>query len=480
MKAKKFLVPCLALVLMGTTLVSCGDDNNHNSNELYVCVYDGGYGTEWIETLAAKYEEKTGVKVHAESDLSILERMDDQLKNGADYDIYMSHDINWQQYAANGWLENLDDLYETKIEGTDETFEQRLVSGAAKISRYTNASTDEEHYYKSCYTQGAGGLVYNIEMFEANNWQVPTTYDELVALCQTIVDAEIEVPGTRNTVVPFAWSGSERQYYWDYLVFEWWAQLAGLDKIETIKQYKGSNGFTDGYEMYNPDSYYKEFIQAYEMWYNLVAMHKEYSMDNAQGETLVNAQAAFANGRAAMIPYAQWAQYEIENSTDKKLPNIAMMKTPKANNNVIDVNYLVGFGDSMIIPSSISDESKQNAKDFMAYLASPEACKIFVEKAKGAFLAFDYDDVDLSEIEATNKYTKSVHEKLTQCQNFTMTTNVEIAIWTTNSVMPWIANKYYYANAVANPQENTPEIVGQEIYNTAKTSWPVWLRSAGL
>lgn len=480
MKTKKILMSIVAFAAIGATLSSCGGDNDRVEGELYVCVYDGGYGTEWIKTLAKKYEEKTGIVVHAESDLTILERMEDQLKNKADYDIYMSHDINWQQYASNGWLESLDDLYSREIEGTGKTFEQRLVSGAKELSRYSGQD-GTEHYFKSCYTQGAGGFVYNIDMFEKQGWSVPTTYDELKTLCQTIVDAQIEIPGTRDTVVPFAWSGADRQYYWDYIVFEWWAQLAGLEKIETIKQYKGPTGQNaDGYEMYNPSTYYKEFNQAYEMWYNLVAKNKSYSNADAQGANLITAQSAFANGKAAMIPYAQWAKYEIGNSTDIKLPRIAMMKTPKAKADAIDVNYLVGFGDSMIIPNNISDDNKKMAKDFMAYMATYEACATFVDKSNGAFLAFDYSDVDLSGIENNDEYTQSIKAKLTECTNFTLASTSEIAIWTVNGVMPWVYNKYYYATAMANPEENTPEIVGKAMYNSAKSNWSVWLQNAGL
>ena len=98
----------------------------------------------------------------------------------------MSHDITWQEFAEQGLLENLDDLYASEVEGTGKTFKERLCAGAEEVSKL-----DDGHYYKVCYTQGAGGLVYNIDMFKANGWEVPTTYAELKALCQTIVDADL-------------------------------------------------------------------------------------------------------------------------------------------------------------------------------------------------------------------------------------------------------------------------------------------------
>ncbi len=488
MNLKKLLVLPLSVVLISGVLASCGggetpsndgsintptsDGGTSTGEELRICVYDGGYGTEWLDTIAANYEAKTGVKVIADVDSTILDRLEDQLENVSDYDIYMSHDINWQNFAARGLLANLDDLYTRNVEGFENTtFEDRVIDGAVEYSK-TAGEDGSEHFYKVCYTQGAGGLIYNIDMFEENNWEVPTTYDELVALCNTINNAQIQVEDSRQTVKPFAWSGADRQYYWDYIVFEWWAQLAGDDKIETFK------GFASP-EVYNPDTNYKEFIQAYDMWYDLVAMNPSNSVENSYSQKLISAQAQFANGEAAMIPYAQWAKKEIQNAVGGKLDfNIAMMQTPKAKADAQNYNYLVGFGDSMIIPENTPYQDL--AKDFLAYMATEEACRTFVEKAEGAFLAFDYDNVDLSDIEATDTYIKSVHEKLTNSKGFHLASKNEITVWNTNIFMPWIENKYFYQTACSDIANNTAEIVGADIYNRAKQGWSVWARNAGL
>lgn len=480
---KKYLkILSLALLVTSlTSLVSCGEKKKKDENEIYVCVYDGGYGTKWIEELAKQYEEDTGIKVNWQADDSILDRVEDQLKNGSDYDIIMSHDINWQNYAAQGLLANLDDLYETNVYNSETKFKDKLVDGALDLSK-SEGQDGNEHYYKVCYTQGAGGLIYNIDMFNKNGWKVPTTYDELKTLCQTIVDAKIDTgSGKRGDYVkPFAWSGNDRQYYWDYLVFEWWAELAGLEKINTIKEYKGPDGkYSTGYEMYNPDTYYKEFMQAYEMWYDLIALNSSYSLDNAYAENLAKAKSAFVNGQAAMIPYAQWAKYELEQVTDsKKLDfNIAMMKTPKVSIDSLEVNYMVGFGDSMIIPENAI--SKDLAKGFLTYLASDKALKTFVKESQGAFLAFNYDNVDLEELKK-DTYTNSVLKKLTESTKFTLASKSPLTTWTTNSVMPWINNEYYYSKACKTPSENTKEIIGQTMYTVAKQNWPIWCRSANV
>lgn len=475
----KLLTMNFALMLLFTScIVGCGGSSNRPSSDtLYVCVYDGGYGTEWIAQIAQDYEAKTGVHVEYSSDTSILDRLESQLRDQSDYDIYMSHDINWRSYAAEGYLADLDDVYSYTYED-GSTFAERLCNGAEEISKTTGSDGVEEHYYKVCYTQGAGGLVYNVDLFEENGWEVPTTYDELVTLCQTISNTQI--PGKRANYSPFAWSGSDRQYFWDYLVFPWWYELAGEEKVSKVLEYKGLDGkYSTGYEMYDPDGYYKEFIEAYEMWYNLVAVSENHnSINNADSASLLTAQGSFASGEAAMIPYGQWAQYEIENATKSDLSfEIKMMKTPRAKaTSTSYYNYNVGFGDSIIIPSN--SPSIDLAKDFLKYLATPEACKTFVEKSEGAFLAFDYSRV--TDFVGKDSYTDSIYSLLTECENFNLVSQNPITYWNTNKVMPWIENKYYYQNACLNASNNTPEKVGDNIYNTAKNGWSSWLRNAGL
>ena len=447
------------------------------ANELYVCVYDGDYGVKWIQEAAAAYQQLTGVTVHAEADQAILTRIEGDLASPS-YDIYMSHDLTWQQFAAKGLIEKLDDLYEMEVEGTGgKKFKDRLSDEAKRVSVF------RDHYYKVCYTQGAGGLVYNKKMFEANNWTVPTTYDELVSLCATIKAANISYGEEGDKVVPFVWH--KDVYYWDYVVFEWWAQLCGTKAQNNIEFYKamvGEDGkYSTGYQVYNPDTHYKEFNQAYEYWYNLVAANTSYSNATPQTTSINSARSIFATGGAAMIPYAHWAKYAIEkeNTLDPNLVEPVLMKTPRVAGSA-DYNYNVGYGDSMIVASKIPASSKLAAKKFLAYLATYDACKNFTKDSKGAFLAFDYSDVQLGDL-TSDSFISSVYNKITTCENFNLVSTNPVAIVNSSVIMPWINNKYYYAVAFAKPDGEvyTPSAVATTIYNAARNSWASWVKKAG-
>ena len=101
-------------------------------------------------------------------------------------------------------------------------------------------------YYKVPWTNGAGGIIYNAKMFREQGWEVPETYEELMTLSDHIFDSKIKVnpkdmKPNAPTIKPFVWSSET--YYWDYLVFDWWAQIAGVDKINAYTKLESAEVF---------------------------------------------------------------------------------------------------------------------------------------------------------------------------------------------------------------------------------------------
>lgn len=469
----KIIKAFLLTTLMVSTIASCGNKTKpREEGSLAILAYNGGYGTEWLEDICLKFEEETGISVSYATDATILDKMDSQLVDVSDYDIYMSHGIAWQNYAERGLLANLDDLYESDV-GGGKKFKNRFASDPSVYSKYKN-DEGEEHYYKVAFTQGAGGIVYNIDMFEKNGWTVPETYDELVTLCDKIVAAGI---------VPFAWAGSgqNRDYYWDYPIYEWWAEMDGVDKINEWLTFKGADGtYKNGYDNFDPNGKYANFKKAYQMWYDLIAAKPQNSNDRAYGTTLSTAQAMFFNQEAAMIPYGQWAKHEIEKAMGKDFTfDVAMMHTPKVNKDSKNYNFMVGFGDSMIVPEN--SPNKEAAKDFLRFMSGEYACKAFVEKADGPFLSFDYSTIDMTDLNNSSTYIKSIYDILTKSVNFSTASNSPILVLNGDTkIQPWFNNERYYSAALQKPSANTPDEVMKKLYDSAKNSWPSICRTAGV
>ncbi|MCH5180947.1 MAG: hypothetical protein J1F32_07015, partial [Erysipelotrichales bacterium] len=154
-----------------------------------------------------------------------------------------------------------------------------------------------------------------------------------------------------------------------------------------------------------------------------------------------------------------------------------MMKTPRVNASSDYYNFMVGFGDSMIVPKN--SPNVDIAKDFLKFMASKEACKIFVEKAQGPFLAFDYSGIDMSAIRAKDSYVDSMYEILTTCKNFTLSSNSPLIVANGDiEIQPWIGNNRYYSSCMANPADCDPDTVFDMIYTSAQGSWRRYCNSA--
>ena len=480
MKKSKKMVSILGAVLTMGVLSACGGGTPRQPGTLSIMFYNGGYGDNWVKEIVDQYMEETGNIVEAVPDKTISSKAETNLasKNGSEYDIFISHDLNWQNFADRGLLANLDDLYESKtIEG--DKFADRVLPAAKEISKYKAVRDSEEHYYKVCLTQGAGGFVYNEDLFASKGWTVPTTYAELTALCKTI--SETTIDGGSDKYIPFAWAGGgeTRDYYWDYPIFEWWAEMDGIEAIEAWKTFKGADGtYAKGYDNFDPEGKYKNFKEAYKMWYDLVALNNNYSNKDAQGAQLTTAQDLFFSGKAAMIPYGQWAKYEIESAKRQDFTfNVRMMKTPRVSATNDYYNFMVGFGDSMIVAKN--SPNLEVAKDFLRYMATKTACKTFVKEAQGPFLAFDYSNVDLTDIRAENSYIDSMYKILTECVNFSIASNSPITVANGDiEIQPWFGNTRYYKEAFVTPANNTPDIVFEKVYAAAKDAWARLCRNA--
>ena len=71
MNKKIFILPLVATASL-LAMTGC-NKGGRKANELYVTVYDGGYGTDWIDQVAKDYEAKTGINVVWTADQSIVD-----------------------------------------------------------------------------------------------------------------------------------------------------------------------------------------------------------------------------------------------------------------------------------------------------------------------------------------------------------------------------------------------------------------------
>ncbi|MDE7295750.1 MAG: extracellular solute-binding protein [Clostridia bacterium] len=459
----RVMTAAIGLCAISSCFCACAEKNDPNT--LNVICYDGGYGSTWLDKTIEIFEQThEGYKVNPtyNKNASVTIKTNIDRNNNID-DLYISVGIDWQSYAAKGQLAPLDDLYEREVDGIK--IKDKLTSCYAN-SVYTTGKDREEHAYRTPWIAGVGGIFYNVKMFEENNWEVPTTYEELVTLCQTIVDAKIRITGSDEMeyVKPFVWTGGEA-YYWDYTLFTWWGQLAGKEKLNKFFQYDDPSLFNPD----NTDSAYSDLKTAYTMWYDLIASHSEYSMPDCTGKAYMSAQLDFIGGKAAMMPNGQWLYNEMRQHASVTDFEMALMPTPHLSTaQYPNTYYCVGEDQSIVIPAS---STKQDlAKDFIAIMASNQGCDIFLEQANG-ILAFN-KTFDASDSKY-DTFQKSIINVQTSPNTVLFTDYSPSTLGKLRKVGVWPLEARY--NSAANKTENAaPGTFFNDIYTYVQGNWASW------
>lgn len=376
------------------TLVGCGGAEN-DPKTLNIVALNKGYGKEWLETLAERFEEEhEGYKVNLDNviaDAGSLISSHLASKNNVD-DLYISVSLDWKTYAAQEKFAILDDLLEEEVDGVKI---KNKVADEFSSSVYYPDRHGDLHSYRLPWTSGTGGIFYNKTMFEENGWQVPNTYDELVALCDRIVDDAVPVEGVGSrdqSVKPFVYTGQNMDYF-DYTVYTWWAQLAGEDAIRQFMQYGSKENFNTNAA--NP-TVYDHLKTATGLWRDLFTESKGYTMPNCSNKSNHDAQTDFNNGYAAMIFSGDWIYNEI---LDYEINNphfsLALMKTPVAPN-AKEPGAMYAIGEDQYVAIPASSIKQDLAKDFIKLMVSDYGCEVFLNQAHGV-LAYKAENISTTD-----------------------------------------------------------------------------------
>ena len=175
-----------------------------------------------------------------------------------------------------------------------------------------------EGTYGVPYAANAAGVLYNRDMFEEHGWEIPTTWDELIALCE-----EIQAEG----ILPLEFGFLDR---WTCLA-PWNALAVDLAPSDVCKQVnRGETTFTE------------EYREAAEKYIQLI----EYGPDDPVAYSYNDACTAFARGEAAMYPIGSYAVPQILSvNPDMNIDSFVMpgSNDPEENtlNSGIDLQFCV-------------------------------------------------------------------------------------------------------------------------------------------
>lgn len=200
------------------------------------------------------------------------------------------------------------------------------------------------------------GIIYNKDIFQKYGLKPPTTFKELQTVSATL---------KKNKVTPFA-SMFKANWSLGHFLSMAHTTLAGSKVLPWIKSMNA------GKASYGDPVNVKELFK-------ILDFYKANSDPKAAEFDWNEQQASFAKGEAAMMVQGLWS-YGAAITTNSKL-KCGFIPFP-CTNNPKDAKLYADVDSTFALSTTSSPERIKAAKQFLQWLATPEAIKIWVEKCK--------------------------------------------------------------------------------------------------
>ena len=331
-KFKKIACTTLSMMLGFSTVMATGcgptadgpkvDDTK---TQLYIGVYDGGFGDSFLYDFKERFEEEykdyqfsdgtVGVQVMIRSDKNYeLSKLSNGVA-GWDRDIYVSAaGWDYNKLAREGALLDITDIATEKLEGEGKSIAEKMRSS------YRDWFCVDGKYYGLPQYEAASGIGYDVDMFNENKLYINKNYEDSSVLSQKFSCGENDanraygpdgVQGTyddglpatfedffdlcermvEKSITPVLWAG-KLQSYMSAVISSLYADYEGEEKvmnhftfsgdIDVINSFDGSgnpkiesvtlNGAENGYQGFKQPGFY----YALEFLYKIIEQKDRY------------------------------------------------------------------------------------------------------------------------------------------------------------------------------------------------------------
>ncbi|SCJ01969.1 maltose ABC transporter periplasmic protein [uncultured Clostridium sp.] len=366
----KLLKCSLALVtasILSLSTVGCGnkDDGSANSGETtggktitigmkatHVEISNINYHKE-------QWEAKTGnkIEIQAVDDNQFEQLLLTKMTSGGMWDIFIgdtgtqstkyNHEKNLVDLSSEEWVGSLSDIGKEFVTHTD-----------GKVYAFPYGGVN------------SFGIVYNREVFEKNNLEIPKTYEDFETVCEKLKTAGI---------TPLYVSMKDGWTVNQIINAEWPNILA--KNPEVLEKLNNNEMRWDEIP---------EFVQLFERLQSWV--EKGYINSDLSTASYEMAQKAVGSGQAAMMYMGDWADPEYVKTEPSAAGKIGMFAAPSADGK----SYLAAAGPGGFY---VSNQSKNldEVKDFFNYMAKPDTIKVDLEKKACTSVWKDITNENVSE-----------------------------------------------------------------------------------
>lgn len=327
------LVGCMTAAML---LAGCGDSNSSGKTEIEIIQYKME-ATDYFDALEEEFNathDDIHLTIDSPNDASTIMRTRFIREDYPDI-IGIGGDINYSYYVDAEILADLSDW-----EGMAD-IKQSYIDIAEGLE-----TVPAEGTFIAPYMANAAGILYNKDMFEEYGWEIPTTWDELIDLCE-----EIKAEG----ILPFYFGFRDT---WTCLA-PWNAIAVDLAPADVCKQVnRGETTFTE------------EYREAAEKYIQLI----EYGPDDPVAYGYNDACTAFANGESAMYPIGSYAVPQIQSvNPDMNIDSFVMPANDDPEGNTLNSGIDLGFS------VTAACENKEVAYEVLDFLYEDNNIQAYID-----------------------------------------------------------------------------------------------------
>ncbi|WP_067508546.1 N-acetylglucosamine/diacetylchitobiose ABC transporter substrate-binding protein [Actinoplanes sp. TFC3] len=369
---RNLLLSAAALPFLSACVTNSGDDDDRAAGNtgtksadnplgvkadapLEVVIFKGGYGDDYAKNAEALYTKKyAGAKIDHQGLQKVGEALQPRFVANTPPDVVDNTGASRLDIATLVSAKQVTDLTSLldapSFDNPAVKLRDTLLPGVIEDGTFDNVPQTLN------FTYTAWGIWYSKKLFDAKGWAYPKTWDDMLALCETIKAAG---------VAPWTYQGKYPEYINDPLL-SMAAKTGGLELVKAVDNLQPNAWKAPG------------LISAAEAFAELAA--KGYIMSGSEALSHTEAQAAWCQGKAAFIPCGSWLESEQKGVAPEGFDMVMGTVPSRTTSDQLKATAIqAASSESFLVPSKAKNPA--GGMEYLRILFSQQSAKAFAQTA---------------------------------------------------------------------------------------------------